>query len=243
MLCALAVVIGVGLEFVLAGWFEGPPVTFLNHWGTAFADAIVAIGVAGEVLFGRRARLASEELTRRSEARLADATERAGKAEKTAAETHERAAKLEQLTGWRKFTQMQFDMLVTELRATGVPFRPIIEYERGDPEAYSFVYQLAQVLTKAGSESFQSGPNSYLAAGIFGVLFAAAPEIEAKPILDAFDTAGLPLWPTNWDFSRSSRPDGAKPNVYFFVAPKPPPIFIFSGEALNANDETDSMIM
>jgi hypothetical protein len=103
-LCAWGVVIGVALEFVFAGWFEGPPETALNHWGPACSDALVAAGVAGEVLFGRKARLASEELTRRSEVRLAEAIERAAKAELQAAEARERTAEIEKLTAWRRLS-------------------------------------------------------------------------------------------------------------------------------------------
>ena len=245
---ARAVIFGIAVEFVLAVVFREHK-SLLENWGPVGADALVGLGIAVEVHFAARAGEKSEELRRRSNERLSTATleasnanERAAKAEQAAAETHERAAKLEQLTGWRKLTQTQFNSLVIKLRAIGVPFRPIIEYERGDPEAYSFVYQLAQVLTKAGGGSFQSNANSFTGAGVFGILFATGPEIEAKLIWDAFASCDLPLSPVQWDFSRYTRPDGAVPNIYFFVAPKPPPIFVFSGEAMTAEDKTDSTL-
>ena len=68
-----AVVFGLVLEVGFAAAFHAPPETMLSHWGPVVADASVALGVAGEVLFGRKARTASEELTRRSEERVAEA--------------------------------------------------------------------------------------------------------------------------------------------------------------------------
>jgi hypothetical protein len=79
---AAAVIFGLVLEVIFAAAFHEPPETLLNHWGPVAADAIVALGVAAEVLFGRKSRIDSEELTRRSEERLAEATVRAAEAQR-----------------------------------------------------------------------------------------------------------------------------------------------------------------
>jgi hypothetical protein len=52
-----AVVFGLALEVIFAAAFHEPPETTLSHWGPVAADAMVALGVAGEVLFGRKARI------------------------------------------------------------------------------------------------------------------------------------------------------------------------------------------
>src|SRR2546425_932936 len=118
-----AVVFGLVLEVVFAAAFHGPPETFLSHWGPVGADIIVALGVAGEVWFGRKSRIDSEELTRRSEERLAEANrsaaaahERAAGLEKEAADARARTAEIERLTAWRHITSTQHDQIVDALR-------------------------------------------------------------------------------------------------------------------------------
>src|SRR6266403_3154866 len=78
---AATVIFGLVLEVVFAAGLHEPPETVLSHWGPVVADALVALGVAGEVLFGRKSRIDSEELTRRSEERLAEANTRAADAQ------------------------------------------------------------------------------------------------------------------------------------------------------------------
>ena len=96
LLGALSVVVGVALEVVFAAFFHEPPETLLSHWGPVFADAMVMIGVAVEVYFGREARLASDELSRISEQKVGQAVERAADAEKAAAEANAITAKIQQ---------------------------------------------------------------------------------------------------------------------------------------------------
>lgn len=94
-----AVFAGLILELILAlvKWlgFESSLETELRiKWatvensGTLLANSLIALGVAGEVLFSRKARIASDELTRRSQDRLGDAIA-------SAATANERAAALE----------------------------------------------------------------------------------------------------------------------------------------------------
>jgi hypothetical protein len=81
LLSALAVVSGLALEVIFAAAFHEPPETLVSHWGPVVSDTLVALGVAGEVLFSHKARNNSEELTRRSEERLSDALARASRTE------------------------------------------------------------------------------------------------------------------------------------------------------------------
>src|SRR3954454_11614463 len=87
---ACAVFAGLILERIFALTkslgFEIKPVA-IENWGTVAADSLISLGVAGEVLFSRKARLDSDELTRRSEQRPAEAIT-------TAATANERAREL-----------------------------------------------------------------------------------------------------------------------------------------------------
>jgi hypothetical protein len=68
--CAGLLVLGVVAEVVLAPPYD----SFLEQWGSAFANAAVAIGVGGEVLFGRMTSSRQHEIARRLRAGLAPRT-------------------------------------------------------------------------------------------------------------------------------------------------------------------------
>jgi hypothetical protein len=106
---AAAVVLGLVIEFAFAVVFAPAEIyrqaSFLEHWGTVLGDALVAGGVAIEVIFSKLASLSHAEIRRRSDERAAraakeagDAHDRAAKAEKAAAEARERAANAEKET-------------------------------------------------------------------------------------------------------------------------------------------------
>jgi hypothetical protein len=62
--------------------------SFLEQWGSAIADGLVAVGVAIEIKFGQMAGLRQDELRRRSDEKVAEANARA-------AEANERSARAE----------------------------------------------------------------------------------------------------------------------------------------------------
>jgi len=65
------VVSGLVLEFLIA--LNNPPYrSALERWGPVVCDALVALGVLGEILFAARAGGFQSELTRRSNERLND---------------------------------------------------------------------------------------------------------------------------------------------------------------------------
>jgi len=55
--------------------------SFLEQWGSVIADSLVAGGVAIEIRFGQMAGLRQHELKRRSDGKVAEATERAANAD------------------------------------------------------------------------------------------------------------------------------------------------------------------
>jgi len=77
-----------------------------------FADVLIAVGVASEVLFAARARSKTEALKLLSDQKVADAKttaaqalERAAQLEKEAADARERTAILERLTAFRRLSR------------------------------------------------------------------------------------------------------------------------------------------
>jgi hypothetical protein len=75
---AWMVVVGVIVEAVLAAGVSDRP--FVIKWGPTASDIMVALGVAGEILFTRRARTISSELQTESNEKIAAANERAATA-------------------------------------------------------------------------------------------------------------------------------------------------------------------
>lgn len=73
--CASVVVISVAAEFVLAiihPWYN----SLWNRWGSSLADAVIALGIVGEVLFGWMDGRHQTELRRRSNDKLTGANSR-----------------------------------------------------------------------------------------------------------------------------------------------------------------------
>jgi hypothetical protein len=77
------VVVAVIAEFVIAG-VHPPYDSFWEQWGSAIADAVIAFGIIGEVLFSARDGKIQTELRKRSNDKL-------GAAEKAAGEANARA--------------------------------------------------------------------------------------------------------------------------------------------------------
>src|SRR5262249_38358677 len=69
--CAALVVAGVAGEFAIAAYHPEYN-SWWGRWGPACGDLLVALGVAGEVIASVVAHICQNELTRRSNDRLAD---------------------------------------------------------------------------------------------------------------------------------------------------------------------------
>jgi hypothetical protein len=209
-----AVVFGLILEVIFVAAFHEPPETIVSHWGPVAADAIVALGVAGEVFFGRKSRIDSEELTRRSE-------ERAARLEKEAAEAHERTAEIERLTGFRRVSYEQLQKIRSVIRPLAGTLNLLIEYQYGDTEA--FVYARDLSVTFRGIATIRLGPNSFLDTSAFGLFVAASPAVDIELIAQSFIGAGIEFGRLDTDLSTHLPGNVPAPNLYIFVAPKPPP--------------------
>lgn len=93
--CAWLVVLGLVLEVALAAGISDSAI--VNKWGLVGSDALVALGVAGEILFSRKARILSEERQQLSNKQVAAANERASIAD---ARVQEAKVELAQTQKW-----------------------------------------------------------------------------------------------------------------------------------------------
>ncbi|WP_158928863.1 hypothetical protein [Acidisphaera sp. S103] len=139
--CAVVVVVSVAAEFALASVHPSYD-SLWNRWGSAAADALIAIGIVGEVLFGRMDGRYQTELRRRSTVKLAEAVQVAAAAEVRAAEANARSAEvdlkrteLEARLQPRMTDQRQFD-LIQELRGK-LPEISIIHNATAEPRWFA----------------------------------------------------------------------------------------------------------
>jgi hypothetical protein len=219
--CAGALVVG-GLLFEvyiasINPAFNSP----LERWGSVVADALIAIGVLLEILFTARGSSCQGELQRRSNVRLSEATRQAG-------EANERAAHLQKMTAWRHLTPQQVKTFQEQVRGKVAYLDLLVEWERADPEAYSYGCELTLMFRQLGARSIRCGPSSYIGPR-FGLRVEFDPSFKdfaviEEGLMSAAIAADIAL--SHSDLSRHLSPDERAPNVYIFVAPKPPPPYV-----------------
>lgn len=217
----IAVFVGLVVEVLLA-YRHASPESFEGIWGSVVADSLVALGVAGEILFSKMGSARQRELQRRSDIAVAEANERAQHAIKEAAEIRERAAKVEQLTAWRHVPKDTRAELVAFLRQIDVSILLLIEYQNGDPEAFSYASEIANVFKDAGIE-VRGGANSYIGVPVFGLHISGAAEVNMASMLKALEDAGISFGGVRDVSAMAMLRGDPRPNLYIFVAPKMPP--------------------
>jgi hypothetical protein len=187
------------------------------------ANGLIIAGVWGELRFAKRAREADDGRVAEANKAAAEAGERAAKLEKEAADARGRVADIEWLTAWRRVTQEQRERIAISLRNMASEIDLLVEYERSDSEAFSYGREIIAIFEAAGVTKIRAIPNSYLVDPVFGVHIAGAPPINTGLIADTFNTAHVPVSVFQMDLSKHLSRDDVPPNLYIFVAPKPPP--------------------
>jgi hypothetical protein len=188
----VAVAIGVAFEVALALANSEP---LLLKIAIGLANGLVALGVAAEVLFGRRAAIAQAELQRRAESDLAESI-------KLAAEANERAAKadlarieLENKLAPRYLEKWQTDAL----QQLGGIVETLVIAADVDLEAQTFANNVGTALYFAGIKIFFADRSpSNLSSGnmLVDPLAFHNPNGEptnGEPIRSVFESAGIPL--------------------------------------------------
>ena len=217
--CVWAVVVGLVLEAVLAVIHMSYD-SIAGRWGSFVADALVALGVFGELRFSERVRRRDHELDRRS-------NERVAQAEQKAADTNERAAEIEKIAAWRRISPAQHERLVTALQSATRPLDVLIQTQRDDPEAFTYAREIGRAFRDAGV-AIRWGQNSFLGSTpVFGILISVDPKFDSGDFVQLFQSAGLQVIVDNQPPAARSTGHSPTPNLYLFVAPKPPPDFTF----------------
>lgn len=196
---AWAIVGGLAAEVIVLLLFsEGH-----SQWETGLlvlATIVIALGVWGEIWFGRKAEDAGDKLQDISDRKIADANENAARAneraatlEKEAAAARERTAEIERITQWRRLSREQYDIIFSELRSK---LDLVITIECVfDPEAIMFADQFKDLFLNARATRVERlahpmPPNGHLE---FGLSIASEPEIYATIVRESFQKAGIEI--------------------------------------------------
>lgn len=212
--CVWIVIAGLVLEGVVAG-LHAPYDSAVTRWGSFVCDALIALGVYFELFFSNRIRQRDHELVRRS-------NERVAKAEQEAARANYRAWEIERVAAWRRITSEQHRKLVDAMRQIAPSLDVLIEYQMNDPEAYTYAQEIIKAFQEAGVTNIRSNSNAFLGTPVFGLYLFADRPLEFDSFDKIFSTAGIDIAIIGVAPDAVVRSD-PKPNVYTFVAPKPPP--------------------
>src|SRR5665213_2792276 len=189
---------------------------------SVFADAAIAIGVVGEVFFGTiRNNNIQTELRNRSNMKLAEAIERAAKAEW---ETERLRSQL----AWRRVSPEQ-EMLLRGSLSTLKDATVIIWHFIHDPESEDFSEDFAAIFRLSGWSVFVQ-PASFQGNFAFGIRVPAASgddERASSAVASAFTEAGI-------DFESLNRPgiqmttggrgdQSAHPRAELYIGPRQKP--------------------
>jgi len=213
--------LGVGLLGELAIAASHPPYdSFLEQWGASLADALVFLGVAGEVQFGRMASRRQAELRRRSDTEIAEAKKRSAEANARAAEAALETERLRTQFGWRAISAGEMAILIRALARSIGPV--IISFVAGDAESQAYAQQFVFAFRHAGWATSLAACT--YAQIVFGLSVPERSDEGAEPSKAlraalreagiAFDSAPVPNWEasTSWSF---------KPEIGGIVRPMP----------------------
>lgn len=216
--CAVAVAVGLGLEVAVAA-FNPPYNSFWERFGPVISDVLVFAGVLGEYLVNNRSQTCQEELTRRSNDRLA-------KAELEAAEARARTAEVEKLTAWRHISPEQREVIESEVSRIGSDnINLLVEYQNFDAEAFMLSRELIRAFARVGVTKIRWRPNSYTMDPVFGFHWASSdPNISVELLRAAMASGpGLLIAVDPATHLKGANPLPT-PNLYAFIGPKPPVI-------------------
>jgi len=210
------VVAGVALEFVFAFVF-GTGKSPIERWGPAVADGLIAAGIVTEIYFAKLSGDRRDERDRRSNERVAEANARADEAR---LETQ----RLRNLIGWRHIPDDAQQTTSPILRELTAQIDLLVEYQAGDPEAYTYAFEFMAAFSNGGVTRIRHCANSFIAAPVFGVWIAATDATLVEPIVTAFSGVGVSLQPFQKDLTTHLPSHMPPPNLYIFVGPKPPTV-------------------
>jgi hypothetical protein len=203
---AILVILSVVAETVLATAHPSYD-SLLALWGSVITDALIAIGIVGEVIFGRIDGRYQTELRKRSNDRLAQvefdngflqesaarANERAAEALQKAAKSDLDRAKIEQRLAYRSLNDEQFGFVVDQIREfSGTPVSIVIR----SPESIEITLitnLLIHVVSTAGWRVVTGGKidRGPLVVGIPIGAIGEQSEKAGRALAEALDRSGI----------------------------------------------------
>ncbi len=215
-----AVVLGLVIEVVLTASYRHGQ-TIISGWGPVFADALITLGVAAEILFARKARLRAETLQHRSEGKIAEANDRAATAEL-------RTEQLRAQFSWRRLSPSTVKT-ISETLADFPKMSITITFVGNDPESNTFAHEIGSVFNNSGwNVGFTSA--SFSGEVTFGMIIAQPSSLDDS---DASGVARIAAskaeieysggFCPQWFMGAGSGDDVASPCAQMYVGPKPMP--------------------
>lgn len=134
------VVGGLVIEVLLTIAFRNKG-SLISTWGPTFADSLVALGVYGEIYFGRKSAEAHEILQRQSDENIAELNLRTEELRKINLE-------LQKSVRGREITDQQRDRVVDAVK--GKPIPELITFIARDPEARMYGLSIIDLLQEIG---------------------------------------------------------------------------------------------
>jgi hypothetical protein len=232
---ASTVLVFVGLVFEVLIAIKHPSFdSCLERWGSVIADALVAVGVLGELLPSMLVRGYNTEVKRRSDDKLSEANRRAGEASERAADAELATEKLKEATSWRTLTNMETEAISQALKASSPAASVRFTLLANDPESLYFAGQIATAFENAEwnvGYRFESYSHEILSGILLpepSVSWLDEIRVVNRRVREAFIAAEL-RFATGWpDVSSAYMTGGGEPlrtpfaSVY--VGPKPMPV-------------------
>ncbi len=185
---AWLIIIGLAMEAAFALNFPAGR-SIIENWSPVITNALIALGVYGEIHFSGKASRAQKALQSLSDERVAESESRAAEANQKTAELQIALEKERQRRLGRTITKDQFDIFQT-LR--GKVSKVYVICDR-DPEALYFSGQITTALKHAGIELVMlPARTGDVGTGLLIMLGSAWPgKATEHPLVDAFLRAGL----------------------------------------------------
>ena len=210
--CGLGLVVsGLLGEFVIA-CVHPPYDSFWDRWGGVVCDALIALGVVGEIYFSSLSHKYSGELTRRSNRRLADVIE---------------------ATQWRVPTSAQRNAIAEALKASGPRASVQFTVLTGDTESMYFAKQIGIAFKDAGwqvgysIESYRQEILSGIMLPTESVSWLDEMRVVNRRVRDAFIAAQVKFadgWPSEPVQQTGGGEPLFTPIASVYVGPKPTPL-------------------
>jgi hypothetical protein len=181
---------------------------------TVVANGAIGLGLVIEYFVILKAIVVSEEAQRTSDEKIAEAN-------KAAAEAHLETERLKAQFAGRRLSAEQRSAIVTSIRDVLGLLDVLIEYREGDPEAYTYGSDIAQMFKEAGIDKVRVGPVIFLIGeGGFGLHLSADDGFVASSVAEAFRHVGATIAVDPGDLSKHVPAGRTVPSLYIFVGAK-----------------------